>query len=459
VQIVPTEHLTSDQGFPLLYHDLHTNGVIYLDLAFDTSAVDRKLLQLLPLFGQAVRGSGLPGQPYYDVARRLSLRTGGFGAVLSADTSVLPARSVEARLVFRVKMLEQNLEVAVDLVRDLLLEADFRDFDRLRTIVREMRNDLKASLVPGGSHYAALRAAAHLSGAAAIDEQWKGISQYVWLDTLSRRREGNLAELAAALEALRAELIRPSLLTLNLTCGQPTVRRAVRVAADVVGALEKGGSGEGDPGRFAALFPAELMPSCSVETMVGSMNVSFVAHLMPGSRFGEAENAHEGALAHFLSTGFLWERIRMRGGAYGAGASANGLEGLFGFSSYRDPNTLDTLDAFREALRFASSADLDSKAFEKIVLGAAGKEDRPMAPGEKDFVALKREILGITDAQRQARRDALIDCTPKQLKTAAERLLDRFDSGATAIVTNLKALEQHKRRLKALNASALKLPD
>jgi Zn-dependent M16 (insulinase) family peptidase len=243
VEIIPTEIPSSQSSFPLLYHDLYTNGVVYLDLAFDTRGVDRQLLHLLPLFSRAVCGGGLPGLPYYDMARRLSLYTGGFGATLSADTAVEPRGSIEGRLIFRVKMLEANLEPAVKLVGELLGKADFRDYGRLHTLVLEMRNDLKASLVPGGSQYAALRAAARLSAATVIEERWKGVSQCIWLDTLSRGfASGKVSfdELAAALEALRASLIDPSLLTANVTCEQRAAGQSIAAAVDLVASLGGG---------------------------------------------------------------------------------------------------------------------------------------------------------------------------------------------------------------------------
>jgi len=460
VETIPTETLSPQPALSLLYHDLYTNGVVYLDLAFDTGAVEKQFLHLLPLFGRAVRGSGIPGVPYYDMAHRLSLHTGGFGASLSADTATQPRGSVEGRLFFRVKMLEQNLETAVKLVGDLLCRADFRDYDRLHTILLEMRNDIKASLVPGGSHYAALRAAARLSAASVIEERWKGVSQYVWLDTLSRLLESRQASfdgLASTLEALRASLINPSLLTVNVTCEQGAAKRAAAVAADLVSAL--GSPAAVDKSDIKNPFPIDPLPAAKTETLVGSMNVNFVAHELPASRFGSRQNAHEAVLAHFLTTGFLWERIRMQGGAYGAGAAANGLEALFSFSSYRDPNTLSSLSSFREALVFASRIDPDAESFEKIVLGAAGKEDRPMAPGEKSFVALKRQLLGITDDQRQARRDALIACTPKQLRSAAEALLGRFDSGVSVFLTHPEAVQRDRKNLEAMGAASLELPD
>lgn len=462
VEVIPTESSSRELSFPLLYHDLYTNGVIYLDLAFDTGVVDEQFLHLLPLFSRAVRGCGLPGVPYYDMARRLSLHTGGFGASLSADIAVQPKGSVVGRLIFRVKMLESNLQAAVNLVADLLRKANFRDYDRLQTILLEMRNDLKASLVPAGSHYAALRAAARLSASSVIEERWRGVSQFIWLDSLSRSLASGRAsfdELATALEVLRSSLINPSFITANLTCRRQAAEQAMSVASDLVASLGSQKFPGAEGGAFSNPFEIDPLPEATAETLVGSMNVNFVAHELPASPFGSRENAHEAVLAHFLTTGFLWERIRMAGGAYGAGAAADGLESLFGFSTYRDPNTFSSLSAFRESLAYASRFDAEAESFEKVLLGAAGKEDRPMAPGEKGFVALKRQLLGVTDGQRQARRDALIDCTPAELREAAQNLLSSFDQGATVIFTHPEAVQRDREALEVMKPASLELPD
>ncbi len=461
VETISTETVLPDLGTPVLFHDLFTNGIVYLDLVFDTSKIAAHFFDLLPLFSWAVRGSGLPGIPYYDVARRLSLLTGGFGSALSADTSVASPNHIHQKLIFRVKMLEQNLEEAVSLVRDLLLRSDFRDLDRLQTIVLEIRNDMKASLVPGGSHYASLRAGSRLRPALAFEERWKGISQYLFVSQLCKDLDGNASRLASSLESTRAALLASSAPTLNLTCEQKAVEKIAPVLRELVSSISAASNNALSPAE-----PAETVGgnggsrgAGSVETLIGSMNVSFVAHAIPASTFGSRENAHEAVLSHYLYTGFLWERVRMKGGAYGAGASSNGLESLFGFYSYRDPNTVATLDAFRQALSFAAGREIEDGAFEKVVLGAAGKEERPMAPGEKGFVALKRQLLGISDAQRQSRRDALIACTPQELRVAAERLLSGFDEGTTAILTHKDAAEKEGRRLLDLKPLSLHLPD
>ncbi len=149
----------------------------------------------------------------------------------------------------------------------------------------------------------------------------------------------------------------------------------------------------------------------------------------------------EAILAHYLSTGFLWEQVRMKGGAYGAGASVSSLERVFTFTSYRDPNIVRTFDSFRQALDSARGQPLSAEAFEQVLIGAVGREERPMAPGERGYTALKRSLLGISDRMRQHRRDRLLAASPEDLAAAAGRLASSYGRGYSAVLTGRQALE------------------
>jgi len=475
---LPTERVLPELGYPVLFHDLFTNGVVYVDFVLDMAGLDAALADRVPLLARAVCGCGLPGRPYHEVAGSLGLLTGGFGAALSADTLSLPRAGLAQGLVFRVKMLEENLEAALQLVGELLLGADFRDLNRLESLLLEMRNDHKASLVPGGSHYASLRAGSRLSAALALEERWKGVSQYLYLSALSGAPAGALPGLAGSLEELRGQLLGRDRLIVNLTCPRGLLPRLAAAldglglpercaAAQPVGpaaAATRGSDAAGGPSvTAAAATPIHgrggTSTSLSLEAVVGTMDVSFVARALPAARFGSRENAHEAVLAHYLNTGYLWEEVRMKGGAYGAGASVNGLEGLFTLSSYRDPNLLATLEAFRRGLEQARDSALSAREFEKVVLGAAGQEEKPMAPGEKGYVALKRYVLGISDDARQKRRGEMIGCGQADVRAAAERLLGAMEGSRAVVLTHRRALQEAADKLGAPDCPVVGLPD
>ena len=432
VDTVPTSNLEEPGA---LFHELHTNGVVYLDLALEVSGLKEEASALLPLWARAVCGSGLPGQPWHQTASRLSLVAGGFSAALGADTPAGGSRPAQ-HLIFRVKALEENLEPALQLVASLLVEADFRDLERLQMLLLELRNDLKSALVPGGSYFASLRAGGRLSEAISREERWKGVSQ---LDRL-RRYSGELQGLAGELEALRTALVARDRFTLNLTCDADSARRAEAVLQRFLARLPAGALA-GAPAGPAGGPPPALADGQRLEALVTTTNVNFAALALPAAPFGTEESVQEAILAHYLSTGFLWEQVRMKGGAYGAGASVSSLERVFTFTSYRDPNITRTFDSFRQALDSARGQLLGEEAFEQVLIGAVGREERPMAPGERGYTALKRSLLGISDRMRQHRRDRLLSASPKDLAAAADRLASSYGRGYSAVLTGRQALE------------------
>ncbi len=430
VDTVPTSALPAPEA---LFHELHTNGVVYLDLALEVSGLEEQQSALLPLWTRAVCGSGLPGQPWHQTASRLSLVAGGFSAALGADTPAGASRPAQ-HLIFRLKALEENLEPALELVASLLVEADFRDLERLEMLVQELRNDLKSALVPGGSYFASLRAGGRLSEAINREERWKGVSQLANLRRYVERPQ--LEGLAAELEGLRAALIGRNRFTLNLTCDGQAGRRAQAVLQRFLDRLPAAAAPPAAGGPPPALADGQRLQALLTVT-----NVNFAALALPASSFGTEESVQEAILAHYLSTGFLWEQVRMKGGAYGAGASVSSLERVFTFSSYRDPNIARTLDSFRQALDSARARPLSNEAFEQVLIGAVGREERPMAPGERGYTALKRALLGISDRMRQDRRNRLLASSPEDLSAAAARLSARFAQGYAAVLTGRQALE------------------
>jgi hypothetical protein len=140
----------------------------------------------------------------------------------------------------------------------------------------------------------------------------------------------------------------------------------------------------------------------------------------------------------------------MRGGAYGAFAVPYGTEGVFMFSSYRDPNIVETLKAFRGSLDYAYQGNIDADQIEKAIIGTVGKDEKPLDPGEKGFTNFKRKLCGITDELRQKRREFILKVNRKALSLAAEKLIKEFDNGFAVVMSNEKAITAASVDLKEL---------
>ena len=193
---------------PLRLHDIFTNEIVYLDLAFPTEGLAGERSLLLPLFGRAVCGMGLPGVPYDEVALELFRLTGGFSASLDAGGIAGRPDEFGQFMFFRMRCLRHDAaEAPWTWLRACFSGADFRDLPRLRDILLELRNDMKSAIIPGGHQFAMLRAAGMISEPVAKEEEWRGITQLLFLDRLARSLDSELPRIAEVLEQIRADLL------------------------------------------------------------------------------------------------------------------------------------------------------------------------------------------------------------------------------------------------------------
>ncbi|HET6450675.1 MAG TPA: insulinase family protein [Spirochaetia bacterium] len=457
VDRIPSEEGRTPGGVPLTRHDLFTNEIVYLDLVFPTAGLPGELSRFLPLFGRAVTGMGLPGRSYDAVALDLFRLTGGFSSSLDAGGIAGKPDEFAQFMFFRTKCLRADLSEAVRLVGGLLSAADFRDAGRLRDILLELRNDMKSALIPGGHQFAMLRAAARLSEPVAREEEWRGITQLLFLESLAGNLDAELPRVVEALGKIRSLLLVRSLLIANVTAGREAWAEVATAVDDLASGLPAGPGTA--PRRPPATKPADGSSARRAESLVASATVGYVAQAMPGFRFEHPLSGTAAVLGHLLSTGYLWEKVRMEGGAYGAFSYPRNMDGLFLMGSYRDPNIVSTLQAFTDGLRFMESGPLDAVDVDKAVIGTIGREDRPMDPGEKGFVSLQRRLHGITDDARQARRTSLLAVQRSGIAEAARELLQSAGRSCTAVIANRRSLEEAARQVPDLGGTMTDLPE
>ena len=434
---IPTRRLDLP-GLPEIYgHDLYTNGIVYADIAFDLEEEDDAFMYL-PLYSAALTGIGAGGKSYDRMALDLSLKTGGFSTQVEAGTLAGGGKKVRKFFFARLKCLEETLPEALDLVRMIFLEPDFTDAARLRDIFLEYRNDLKSAIIPGGHSFAASRAERGLSAAEALEEKWKGLSQYLFAAKLREKSAPGL--LADHFDRIRKTYIVRDRMLLNITCPEASWPRVTRELGTFVSAFP--GRSETGAGRPLSV-PVSGSPPDTIPPLEGiavSSAVGFVATAVPGSRYGTREHAHEAVLAHLLNTGYLWEKIRMKGGAYGAFCSALGREEIISFASYRDPNIVSTLAAFRGALEDLAAGGIDPLSCKDAVIGTAAKDMKPLSPGSKSIIGFKRVLYTLSDELRKEHQDRVLETEPRDLVRAAERILCGFDRGFSAVIAGKKAI-------------------
>lgn len=410
-------------------HPAFTNGVLYLDLAFDLPGLTDDEFRLLPLLQRCLDGLGLEGLGYDLLAREVALKTGGLSFRSNVDESLADGR-LAAKLYVRIRMLEERRDSALSLLERVLTQTDWSNRSRLRDLIVEMKNDYQGALVPRGHVFASTRSAAALSLGGRIGELTGGLDQLDFLTRLAESDEPRLDEVLHTLQALARSIWTAPGTEAVVTGASGQLAALGSSAAALVGRVASGPASPRLPGQPS---PASGPGNPAVRLIPSS--VGFVARSIRGTRMTDPGHAAELVLSHRLKTGFLWERIRMKGGAYGAFSMPNGLEGTFTFATYRDPNLKASLEAFRESLTASRAEPLSGTELRNTIIGTVSNDLSPRSPAEDGFLALQRRHLGITDALRQAKRDGLLRVRAKDLVAAAGRLEAAFDEGQTFALT------------------------
>ncbi len=437
VETVPTRHKTL-AATPALAHDLFTNGIAYVDLAFDTASVPESLQIYLPLFGKIVSGMGAAGLTYDEMAKRIALQMGGFGYDLSSGLSVDAAR-VWQKMVFSFKALYRNVPQAVRTVRDILCFGDLNDESRMRDLIAERKNNLIASVVPSGHVFAKRAAAAGLTLPAYRDEQWHGRTQLRFVQRQAEGFDASKKPLREKLEQLRKILFARQNLTVNMTADADGLTLVETPIGELLESLPAGRRSE-EPERPTL---APVRTGIAVPTQV-----SYVASAMKAPAYTDPSSALIMLASRELSNTYLYKHIRVQGGAYGGMSSFDPSQGIFAFLSYRDPHIVETMNVFEAAQKYYSKNEMTKDDLEKAVISALGALDKPLDPSGRGYVALFRHFSGATDDLRQAFRDRLTAATPSQVRDALSDYFEKASpSGSVAVYSSQEKLEEANRRL------------
>jgi Zn-dependent M16 (insulinase) family peptidase len=466
IDTVPRE-LRDAGGLPALVHPLFTNGISYLDFAFPLDTLPVEYYTWLPLFSRVVTCLGVPGKDYGEMSSLLARTVGDLHTVLRSGGIVegtgsavkTPSGTFDLAgrdwLLFRVKTLDEKLIPSLELLLRLIREADFNDTRRLRDLILEMKNEADSSLAPAGHSYAASRAGMRLSRARTVAELWYGITQIQFVHTLPAL---DIDEIKRKLTALREILLTKSGLLVNIT-GENTAAAlaAVKTMFSSFGPpRERNDANRGVECLSPFVRDTARDDGKKIEVYASpSLQIGFAAAAFPGLPLTGDSHAAERALCHRLSTGALWEQIRMKGGAYGAFAHVDPVEKVFALSTYRDPVPEQSLAAFRGILENEARQTLDPDTVEKTIIGAYSRIKQPQTSAGKGLADLFRFFSNIDDDLRTRNLERILRLDARQLAEAAERAEKRFPEGGIAVIAGEKAAQ---KAAESLGVAVTRLP-
>ncbi|MFH0911975.1 MAG: insulinase family protein [Planctomycetota bacterium] len=438
----PADFDTSERvlsGRPFLYSDVFAGGLSYLHIAFDLGGLPDELVDALPLFAEAVQKMGAGDDDYVRMAEREADSSGGVAVSFSTSGHALDPLRVQPFLAVHAKALDEKLPAMLEMLFDRILRADFRDRGRFADVLRQGRIARRSHLVPAGSLFAALRAGRHLSQNGALAERLGGVSQVLRYDRWVEGLEGETDRLVKALERIRAFLLARGRATVSYVGAEENLPLLQGRLGAFLDALPPGGP-EPSTGDYRPRLHAR-------EGLAVPSEVAFVAQAFPVVGVDHPDAPALLLLSLQLSFGYLWEAVRVKGGAYGGSARYRPYDAVFHFTSYRDPHIHETLEAFAGAADYVRSRmDLSPSAVEQAIVGTVKTLDRPIRPAAAGAVALARFLQGSTPERRRSFRKRLLALNGCDIRRAAEEhLAPALASAPISVLASREELERANR--------------
>ena len=427
IRRVPTE-IYPDQGLQTLHHDLFTNGIVYLDVAFNLRTLPQALLPYYPLFSDGLIQMGTHTEDFVTVIQRIGRKTGGlYASTFLSNTYNSP--HAQAWLVMRGKSTVAQTPDLLAILRDVLLTVNFDNRDRFRQLVLESKSSMEASLVPGGHGVVSRRLRAHFDEAGWLGETMGGLTQLFFLRQLAQDIENDWAGVLEKLETIRTTLINQGNMIANVTLDADNWKTVHAELRALIGDMPSLGTTNAEAGTGS--WSPTVFPTHEGFTIPAQVN--YVGKGTNLYTLGYQQHGSANVIRKYLGTTWLWEKVRVQGGAYGGFANWDRLSGVWSYGSYRDPNLLGTLDNYDGTSNFLRSLNLSGDELTKAIIGTISDLDGYQLPDAKGYSAFIRHLIGITDENRQQLRDEVLGTTQADFRAFAD-VLDALNGHGQVVV-------------------------
>ena len=391
----------------ILFHDIFTNGIGYLNLVFDLGKVPHRLFPYVGILKSALMMVDTEHFSYGELFNEVNLHTGGIQMSVNTYTNAENMKEYKTTLEVKGKALYEKRDKALELMKEIILTSRFDDTKRLYEIIGEARSRMQATMSSAGHSVAAIRTLSYFSPTAAVSEQISGIPYYRLLEDLEKNFDARKEKLVNALKELSKCIFRKENLLVDYTAqeeGYPGLAEAVKEL-----------SGE--------LFQDELTQEEAFKPQLTKKNEAFmtagqVQFVCRAGNFEDKGLHYTGALKVLkvmMGYDYLWNNVRVKGGAYGCMCSfyKNG-DGYF--VSYRDPNLEKTVSVYEQAAEYIRNAPLDERTVTQFIIGAISELDTPMTPATRGAYSRGGYLTGLSMERVQKERDELLAVTEQELR-------------------------------------------
>lgn len=413
-------------------HDIESNGIDYISFLFDAGDFAQSELGYLGFFTNALGLVSTENYSYTDLANATNIYTGGISTGTASHPDIKDRNNFVFKFEVKLKVLEKNLDKALELMEQMLLASDFTDTKRLGEIVAQIKARLQANLSSSGHLVAAMRSMSSFSRYALYQDELKGIAFYRSICRIEKELSESPKSVSDKLAAIAKKLFARNRMLISFTGNSEAYGNAKLSLEKVIAGFNK---------MSAIGNQAEVHFNIAKEAFIDASQIQYVAKTGDFICEGYEYTGALRLLRIILSYDYLWINVRVKGGAYGC-MNTFLRSGESYFVSYRDPNLSDTLDVYDRIPEYIKSFSPDERDMTKYIIGTFSALDTPMNPEAKGSRSMSAYLEGITYEQIQKERNEILNAQPEDIRRLADLVEAVLKKDSICVIGNENMIKE-----------------
>lgn len=419
-----------------LLHETNTNNITYIKMLFDIKKFNLKSTAYAKLVSLLLTAINTEKNTYSELSTEININSGG----INFSTLHLPDRKNSedyvAKFTVNAKMFPDKIERVFELIDEILFTSNFDDVKRLKELISEQKSAIEGEFIRAGHLLAMTRSASNYSAVAKYMDATNGIYFYNFLCEIIEKLDSNPEEIISELKKTIQTLLVKENLLISVTTAN--ANEEVKKVEKCMEAIENKLSV-----KCSEIFENDLVIEKKKEGFTSSGKVQYVAMTGNIQNHGRKPSGAIKVLIAILGKDFLYNNIRVQGGAYGAMAIVRNDNDIC-FSSYRDPNLTNTIDVYKNMYDYIKKLDLSNEDLTKYIIGTFSGMDIPMTPREKGENSLIAHLVNKSFEEIQNNRNEMLNVTLDEIKDYADLIKDIIDENNLCVAGGEEIINESK---------------
>lgn len=417
-------------GVKALHHNFHTNKIAYVSLLFNSKGVPQDLIPFIGLLTDIFGKCGTDKYDYSKLSNLVNINTGGVGYTPMSVSNVKNFGDYSTFIEVSFKCLEDKVEKTLELIENVIFNTDFNDEGRIKQLIGEKKARLEGSIISNGHRIAMKKVLSYAFNRGAYDEKISGLEYYDFLVKLEEKFDGK--SIKENLNAVRNAVFNRSNLIISYSGIEEDYNSFKEKVASFIEVLSTDRVGHN-------IYSFDL--GNKNEGLLTQGNVQYVAK---GGNYKLDGYEYNGALSlveTILGFDYLWNNVRVKGGAYGVFSNFRRDGGAY-IVSYRDPNIKETLDIYEKIPNYLANFTGDEKEMTKYIIGTIRNQDHPISNSSRGYISTSYYLAGLSYEDLQRERDQVLEADENTIRKFAPLVSDLLRQQYICVLGNENKIKE-----------------